>query len=277
MPRRGLALMGTVLLLAACGGGGGGGGGSTPSPAAAQGAFVLPANGNGNGATVIASAGKVPTVQNGSGTLAVIVGDGQGNWRATSATLGDVRVTESANGRAAVMTASSSSTSSSASGSFEHTQYGIWLESGSASVLAGSSREVTEVSAFVIGTPTPVGQMPTAGQASYRGNVLAVELAGDAQPRSLSGPLDATADFGTGRLTAVAELRGAADNVAFGQVRMEAMAIAGNSFAGSASSTRGHSGSAEGGFTGPNAVELGGTFELTGPSTVHGAFAAKRN
>jgi hypothetical protein len=57
---------------------------------------------------------------------------------------------------------------------------------------------------------------------------------------------------------------------------MDALAINGNRFSGGANSTFGHAGTVQGGFAGPDAAELGGTFELNGPSTVHGAFAGKR-
>ena len=57
---------------------------------------------------------------------------------------------------------------------------------------------------------------------------------------------------------------------------MTGLEIAGNGFRGSdVSSSRGHDiGSAGGLFAGPSAGEIGGVFELHGPSDVTGAFAA---
>jgi hypothetical protein len=262
-------------LLAACGGGGGGGGGTTPSAATSQAGFALPAGGAGS--TVIAANGSggggTAVRYTSGGSATVSVGGVTQSWRGTPTIVGDVEVTESADGRTVVVTARDGANSAGSGGNLSYTSYGIWLESSAVSVLAGSSNEVTRVSSFVVGDATPVGDMPTSGSASYRGEAVAIELRGGASPRPLSGPLNATADFGTGRVTATADLTGSADGSSFGRVSMSSLAISGNTFSGSATSSSGHAGSATGGFAGPAAVELGGAFELNGPSTVHGTFA----
>lgn len=280
MPRRGLALMGTVLLLAACGGGGGGGSGGTPSPSAAtaQGGFALPAGGAGS--TVIAqdgsSTGGTTVRYSSGGSASVSFGGVTRTWRGTPTIVGDVEVTESNDGRTVVVTAKGGGGTAGSGAGLTHTSFGVWLESSATSVLAGSSGQVTSVTSFVVGNATPVSDMPRAGSASYRGEAVAVEFRDGASPRPLNGPLDATANFSTGRLTATADLTDSRNGAAFGSVAMNALAINGNRFNGGASSTLGHAGTAQGGFAGPNAAELGGTFELNGPSTVHGAFAGKR-
>jgi hypothetical protein len=265
-------------LLAACGGGGGGGGGGsapTPSAATAQAGFALPTGGAGS--TVIAengSGGGGTTVRYTSGGSATVsVGGVTRSWRGSPTVVGDVEVTESADGRTVVVTAKDGANTAGTGGNLSYASYGIWLESNAVSVLAGSSNQVTRVSSFVVGNATPVGDMPGSGSATYRGQAVAVELNGNASPRTLSGPLNATADFASGQVTATADLTGSADGSSFGRVSMSNLAISGNTFSGSATSSAGHTGSAEGGFAGPSAVELGGTFELNGPSTVHGAFA----
>jgi hypothetical protein len=262
-------------LLAACGGGGGGGSGATPSAATPQAGFALPAVGAGS--TVIATnssgSGSATVRYTSGGSATVSVGGVTRTWRGTPTVVGDVEVTESADGRTVVVTARNGANAAGPGGNLSHTSYGIWLESSAVSVLAGSSNEVTRVSSFVVGNATPAGDMPTSGSATYRGEAVAVELRGGASPRPLSGPLNATADFGTGRVTATADLTGSADGSSFGRVSMSNLAISGNAFSGSAISSSGHAGVAQGGFAGPAAVEVGGTFELSGPSTVHGAFA----
>ena len=271
---RGLGMVAMALLLAACGGGGSGSGGGSPSGGGGattpQGGLTLPiASSN---STVIAEEGAEsgsPVVRYTSGgSASVSFGGITKTWRGTPTVTGDVAINESSDGRTVVVTARSAATS------LQYASYGVWLESRATTVLAGSSSEVTGVSSFVIGDPTPLAAMPRAGTASYRGQAVAVELRGSETPRTMSGPLTASVDFAAGRLSATADLSAGGDGTGPGRVTMNGLAINGNQFAGSAAAGS-HTGSVKGGFAGPNAAELGGTFELSGPSTVHGAFAAR--
>lgn len=278
MNRGACALTVATLLLAACGGGGGGSsGGGTTGASTQQTGLVLSPTTKAEASTLIAQSGtgggvtKVTRSSNGGASVS-FSGTTQA-WAITATSFGGVEVTESADRRTVVITSPGTTASSTGTTSFEHTSYGIWLESSAIGVLTGSGNQVQQVSSFVIGDATAVGDMPRGGTATYRGNAVAVELRNGAAPRPLDGPLTATVDFGSGRLNATTDLKGSIDGAAFGRVSMSGLAISGNQFNGSATSSQGHVGSAKGGFAGPRAAELGGVFELEGPSTVHGAFA----
>jgi len=237
---------------------------------ASQAGFVLPAANAGS--TVIAqdgvNGGSAVVRYTSGGSASVSFGGKTTTWRGTPTTVGDVEVTESNDGRTVVVTARSGAASSTA---LEYTSYGVWLESSASGVLSGTSGQVTSVSSFVIGDPTPVTAMPQSGTASYRGQAVAVELREGQLPRTLSGRLDATVDFGRNRLDATTDLA-TASGAPFGTVTMSNVGIRGNEFSGTATGAT-HAGTVEGGFAGPGAAEIGGSFELNGPSTVHGAFA----
>lgn len=272
---RGLAVVAVTVALAACGGGGGnssGGGGSAPvGSTTPQGSFLLPASSS-NNSTVIAAnnanGGSTVVRYTSGGSGSVSFGGTTTTWRGTPTVQGDVEVTESNDGRTVVVTKRRGAAGSTA---LEYTSYGVWLQSSASGVLSGTSGEVTSASSFVIGDPTPVSAMPQSGTASYRGQAVAVELRDGQVPRTLSGPLNATVDFGQSRLNATTDLA-AANGASFGRITMSNVGVSGNQFSGAATSAT-HTGTVSGGFAGPAAAELGGTFELNGPSTVHGAFA----
>ena len=278
MVARGLGLVALAMMLAACGGGGGGssGGGGPTGTAAPQGGLTLPTAGSGS--SVIAENGTLGGLQivhqTLSGKSSVSVAGTPRTWGSTTTPIGDLSVFRSLDGTSAVVTSSGGGGSSggAAISSLEYTSYGVWLESSASGVLTGSSDQVSGAGGFVIGDATPVGDMPRTGSASYSGRAVAVELRDGQVPRTLSGTFDATADFGSGTVTAGADLRDAVNGASFGRVAMNGLGIRGNTFSGAAS-TGSHSGTVEGGFAGPRAAELGGSFALEGSSTVHGAFA----
>lgn len=267
-------------LLAACGGGGGSGGGSTgggsAAPAGSQGGLPLP--NSGNGTTVIAENGTLGDLrivrQSGSGTSSVSVGGAPRTWQNGSASIGDLAVFNSSDGTSAVVTGGNGSGGASSIESLQYTSFGVWLEASATGVLSGSSERISGAGGFVIGDATPVGDMPEGGSASYRGRTVGVELDGDSPARPLSGDFTANVDFARGVISATADLAGAVDGAPFGTIAMDSLGIAGNSFSGTARTIDGRlNGSVEGGFAGPSASELGGSFELGGSATVHGAFA----
>jgi|GEM_PF-2284234 len=272
-----LGSMAIVLLLAACGGGGGSGGGSgsgVQSAASPQGGLVLP-NG-GDSSTVIAQSGTLGGLrvvqQSGSGTSSVSVGGTPQTWQSSVAAIGGLGVYQTTDGTRAVVTSGNGSGSAAAISSLSYTSFGVWLEASASGALTSTSDQITGAGGFVIGDPTAPSDMPRAGSASYEGQAVAVELRDGAVPRSLSGTFAATVDFVTSTVDAGADLQDAVDGSSFGRVTMDGLRISGNSFSGRASAGS-RSGTVSGGFAGPDATEIGGSFELTGPSTVHGAFA----
>lgn len=155
-----------------------------------------------------------------------------------------------------------------------HQAFGQWLEGLGSSVFAADRDVALATAGFDLSAPTPLSNMPTTGTASYRGGVVAGEFVAGELTATLDGDLVASADFARGRIDAAAELANAATGAAWGQVSFDTLAISGGGFAGSAVSSKGHSGLAEGTFFGPAASEIGGLFELDGPSVIKGAFAA---
>lgn len=274
MVERQLAVLVLAGLLAACGGGGGGSSGASPTGAVSQGGFVPS-----SATSVIAeggSAGSSGTIRYSStGSLSVGGSSSTVTQGGTVRRVSSVEAVDSDDGKAVVIYSPgiASVSSSSPSQGFEHTSYGIWLESDTGDIFAAASDAVDGVKSFVIGNPTPVSAMPQSGRATYDGSAVAIELRAGAVPRPLSGSLTATADFATNRLDATANLQAAGGGAGL-DVSMPGLAISGNRFSGSASGG-GLSGSVEGGFAGPAADELGGVFELNGAATVYGAFAGK--
>lgn len=277
MAARGLGLVGVALLLAACGGGGGGGGssgGEAVGSATPQDGLVLPASTSASSliAETGTSSGLRIVKQSSGGTSSVSFGGSAQAWRSGVSRIGDLGVYQTTDGTRAVVTSSGGSSSAAAISSLSYTSYGVWLETSASGTLTSTSDQITGAGGFVIGDPTPPSDMPTVGSARYSGQAVAVELRAGALPRTLSGTFNASADFGNGRVTASADLDDAVSGAAFGRVTMNGLAISGNQFSGSASAGS-LTGSVEGGFAGPAAAEIGGSFELTGASTVHGAFA----
>ena len=158
----------------------------------------------------------------------------------------------------------------------DYTVFGLWIESDTGEVI-GSSFPIIDAAPFVIGVPTPDGQMPSSGTGRYRGFVIGGEAIGNVGRYIVGGEFTATADFGAGVMNVSADLLDSEAN-AWGTLTMESLRIRGSRFSGDrVQSSRGHRGSASGMFNGPGADEVGGTFRMTGPSTVSGAFAGPRD
>ena len=158
----------------------------------------------------------------------------------------------------------------------DYTVFGLWIESDTGEVI-GSIFPIIDAAPFIIGVPTPDGQMPTSGTGRYRGFLIGVEATGNVGQDFVGGEFTASADFGAGVMNVRADLLDSETN-AWGTLTMEGLRIRGSGFSGDGvRSSRGHGGSASGMFTGPGADEVGGTFRMTGPSTVSGAFAGPRD
>ena len=131
---------------------------------------------------------------------------------------------------------------------------------------------------FVYGLPTPLADMPTTGVGYYYGTGTAIESR-DGLRKAGHVIVEAGADFE--RQTIQTSIKVARlDDLFPVTLRSDAMAIAGNGFAGPlAGQGEGadYAGSVEGGFFGPGAVEIGGAFEADGPTRIRGAFIGTRD
>jgi hypothetical protein len=146
---------------------------------------------------------------------------------------------------------------------------------------------------YGVGVPTPTSQMPTTGTALYTGSAIGVlgYTPTGAKSQSIipvTGVADIDADFATGALSGgIVGLRGspavgtppALNNVVFTGT------ISGNTFSGTTGagtntgniSLTGAAGAFGGGFYGPNAKEITGTFSLAGSGIqLIGSFGAHK-
>ena len=288
-----------ALLLTGCGGGGSSGGGDTATPGG-DGGTVTPGDGGtdtGGGGT---TGGDLPTLGQALGTSAASFAaqDSSGGSGVTVGLAADRTLTvnrggetltfgadeiepaedvfdtyiDTTNGRTALV---SQNGAAAGDGRLDYSAFGYWATvDGDRSTP--TSLAVLDAGSFFGGVPTPAGELPTSGTATYTGFSGAVDVAADGTARTLTGGLDATADFGAGSLDASMSLEENATTT-WGTVTADGLSISGDgAFAGDATSSRGHSGGATGRFFGPAAEELGGAFTLTGPSTVKGSFGGTR-
>ena len=233
---RAVALSSAMLLLAACGGGGGGSSGSSPTPVDTP----TPTAENGSPAGPPPSDGPPPPPPPPSAPSAVSINASEDAGR----------------------------------GTVKHAEFGAWLESHGAVLLAGGTRDALTAAGFTTADTTPLDQMPSSGTASYRGDAVARETANGSVLGDLVGSFSATADFSAGTVAGAVELADAASGAAWGKVAMDSLEITGNSFTGAAGSSHGHTGHAGGDFMGADAADIGGGFELHGATTVMGVFSA---
>ena len=161
-----------------------------------------------------------------------------------------------------------------------YTTFGAWAEieptgKGPGPLMRGG--------AFYGGVPTPMDRMPTRGTGEYGGGVAAVVEDAAGTGILTSGEIEANVDFASGKLdsTWYVFTPTATDSSAKINFRAEDVPIDGRTFAGRATSDRGHSGTIEGGFFGVQSVfhtrapEIAGRFDLEGSAgSVTGAFAA---
>ena len=140
--------------------------------------------------------------------------------------------------------------------------FGYWLRGRPAS---GSSLDLA-TSFFVAGIRTAATSMPSTGTASYE--VGAVGLWTDSlEVDILQGTATLSANFGTGSLSGTFDMSGVP--VLAGGLRpfdlvSASASISGNTFSGSMNGlSSGYTGTWSGGFFGPNAAEIGGSFRLT--------------
>ncbi len=125
--------------------------------------------------------------------------------------------------------------------------------------------------------PAPVADVPTAGAGRYFGSGWATEQDGDLR-ETLPTTFTAGVDFGNQNMRAsIGILRRNGDHLV---LNSDTIDIADARFAGSLGGQEagaGYSGTIEGGFFGPRAVEIGGAFEADGPTRIRGAFVGTRD
>lgn len=160
-----------------------------------------------------------------------------------------------------------------------YSAFGVWAESNVPDLLQADETlpAVIDGSVFYGGVLTPLAQMPTAGEATYAGSAIGGEV--DAVTRGLAllaGSARFTADFAAGTVSGGVELENATYGGSWGTVSVAAAPISGNAFASdAATSSRGHRGTVDGRFHGPNAQEIGGSFFMRNEdSTIAASFGA---
>lgn len=145
-----------------------------------------------------------------------------------------------------------------------------------------------EITFFVAGAPTPRGEVPTTGSASFTGIADGLWVDGATTRRLYGSPATLTANFASGQVTSRLELRGHADpfgnfsaaaTTALGTFVGTGLIASSGSFSGSYGPAAGYSGSFGGKFYGAAASEYGLSFRLTGSSgqTAFGVTIGKKD
>jgi hypothetical protein len=153
--------------------------------------------------------------------------------------------------------------------------YGAWQHS-----HQGTSTQDFETSFFVFGIRTPTDDMPRTGSATY-GTVVDGFWADSTGLSALNGAGNVTADFGSGQVNGSFAIGGVNVNTRAAR-NLDTFtgtgSISGNTFSGSFNGTgSNYKGDWDGGFFGPAAEELGGTFRVTdGGNQAVGVFVGKK-
>jgi len=170
-----------------------------------------------------------------------------------------------------------------------YSTYGYFIET-------ASDNRSRNIVALGTGNPTPSLQMPSSGSAIYSGGTAGYISAGTAQWHAgpFTGNATLTANFSTGTVSGVLSgLTASVSSVSMGNIALSNASISGNTFNGgtvSGTVTRSGiptvvSGSFSGGFNGPNAKEVAGSYVMnnsaavnhsTLPVTIVGSFGAKK-
>jgi len=144
-----------------------------------------------------------------------------------------------------------------------YTTYGGWLRR-----TASGDNIDFKTSFFVFGVRTPTDDMPTTGTASYEAAVDGYWVS-NGSLQVLTGDAALTADFAAGAMAGVFALNGTDQaGAAHGFDTFDgAASITGNLFSGTMTGRdTNYEGEWDGGFFGPNAEEVGGSFRLADPA-----------
>jgi len=140
---------------------------------------------------------------------------------------------------------------------FEYQTFGLWLggDTGSAEARLGAG---------AFGAPTSVAGVPVDGTASYSGLLVGIAVFDDQIVDGVAAVVGLDADFAT-RTIAFGSTETVVDDVPNASLDIAGtLAIAGSRFVGPVATAGGLSGSVNGRFYGPDAIEAAGVFDLAG-------------
>lgn len=178
-----------------------------------------------------------------------------------------------------------------ASQGLQYSEYGSWVSPACGACTA------TNTGYFAIGNATPTAQIPTTGSLTYTGNAQGLATIGTAGSTSIaafSGLTSLTANFATNAVTGsissvrTSALNGTTLTGTMNDILLTGGTISGNSIlngvatagvnAGTGINITGVKGTFGGGFYGPSAAEIAGTFNLNTPATIQviGSFGTHR-
>jgi len=173
----------------------------------------------------------------------------------------------------------------------QYSDFGEWATGQQTVTAATGTTLVSSYGVYGVGVATPTAQMPTTGTALYTGSAIGVlgykpATATSTVVTNITGVTELTANFASGALTGGIYGVRASPAYYVNDILLTGT-IKGNGFSGGAT-VGGYAGSIDltgvtgtfgGGFYGPNAKEITGTFSLSGGTngvTVIGAFGAHK-
>lgn len=159
---------------------------------------------------------------------------------------------------------------------YDYLTWGTWQREVPDAGATGSSPATNLAAQWIAGRLTPAGEVPTTGTGTYGGAVSGLVGNGGAVT-GVRGDLNLTANFGSRTMTGGFANMRRDDGAAWKDMSVSAGWGAGtNAIAGTLSGT-GISGSVNGNFFGPNAREVGGSWQASGSGdTAAGIFRGKQ-
>jgi len=170
----------------------------------------------------------------------------------------------------------------------QYSDFGEWATG--QQTASGTTNLVSSYGVYGVGVATPTSQMPTTGSALYTGSAIGVlgykAASGSTVMATVTGVTELTANFASGAVTGgIYGVRSGTSTAT--DILFNAGTIKGNSFAGTTAvgtnsagiALTGATGTFGGGFYGPNAKEITGTFSLSGGASniqLIGAFGAHK-
>jgi len=158
---------------------------------------------------------------------------------------------------------------------YDYTSWGEWQTETSYNPTTGASTFTEEGAQWIAGQLTPGGNIPTSASATYSGKVLG--LVNNGTTIGVAGNANLTANFGTRTLTGSFNNMKLDNNANWKTLNVNASWGAGvNSISGTVNGG-GATGTVNGHFFGPNAEEMGGSWQTAaGAEKAAGIFRAKQ-
>ncbi|HBE89012.1 MAG TPA: hypothetical protein DDW67_07735 [Elusimicrobia bacterium] len=148
-------------------------------------------------------------------------------------------------------------------GNYSHLSWGRWNDG------SGVADTIHTNSYWLVGTLTPAAEVPAAGSASYTGELFGkVTEAGAIS--GVTGTTSLTADFAARTLTGIFDMKKAGADWTLASVNA-AWGAGANSVSGSLTADNNLKGAVNGGFFGPAAAQVGGTWTLGNNSDIRAA------